>query len=113
RFDYEGIRPYYLLLIGSLPNLRSYLEKFNQTFSNLSPDKKESLLIFSHLLTVREDTGRAALTWDESYEDPFINAIAAQHFFSPSLLNDPDIQTTETYRFFHDLVFELPELSTP
>ncbi|HHU78225.1 MAG TPA: hypothetical protein GXZ29_05005 [Clostridiales bacterium] len=113
RFDYEGIRPYYLLLIGSLPNLRSYLEKFNQTFSNLFPDKKESLLIFSHLLTVREDTGRAALNWDESYEDPFINAIAAQHFFSPSLLNDPDIQTTETYRFFHDLVFELPELSTP
>ena len=111
-FQYNGLRPYYLLMIGRIPNIKAYLEEFNVITSSIVPeDQINNLLIYSPVVTFNGEMNTGIMKWDET-DANFIHSQQASDMFDKSLLNNPSIQKAECVSLFYGLPIEIPDKNT-
>jgi hypothetical protein len=111
-FQYDGPRPFYLLLIGTRANLQVFLDECAQTLGTELTDDYQSLLITSQLLRGDEQSRPAQSLWQEEYR-PFVLPAQAEQMFIGGSAAVARQNQIDTVAFFHDLIIELPQMSTP
>lgn len=112
-FDYMGNRPYYLILIGDIANLRAYISQFEAGISSqLAEGEYQKVLIFNQALSSTEALSLGSMTIDENYK-PFVNTASKDNLVSANAINQTAASQAEYVQLFYDLVIEKPEMSTP
>jgi len=112
-FDYTGNRPYYLILIGDIANLRAYISQFEAGISSqLTEGDYQKVLIFNQVLSSAEAPSLGKMTIDEAYK-PFVNTASKDYLVSSNAINQLAPSQAEYIQLFYDLLIEKPEMSTP